>query len=187
MSPLQIQTAITLVGAFACILLALHFRPSPKTDAERAKRKIRTIVLIASAAVAVLLGGLMVTNMESVAKAATYRAQQPAVGIESQAQLRDNSPLGKAAQDISDGRNAYEAPAYIDAASTGKTVNLKTASGTPATVTIFSSTPGAGEWVVTYGGKKLDFGPFAEFADHVPNPYGFPQFMSLPALPTKAP
>jgi hypothetical protein len=64
----------------------------------------------------------------------------------------------------------------------GRKINLRTTSGTPATLQLISTGKGEVEPVLTYDGKRE--GTLGSYKDRVKNTTGYPQLLPMPALPS---
>jgi hypothetical protein len=139
------------------------------------------VVVLVSGLVVALGAGMATSNIAGVAAGEKSRAEQAFIQINSGYTLTGtpDSPAG----DILGGDNPVDDMARVHDLAAGKAVVLRTGSGKPATVQLFSTGTGVLP-VVTYDGKEQKelTSPFKDVAG---GRSGFPQIIPLPDLPRR--
>ena len=174
------------IWAFAAVLtlavLALVLWQAGDDQKERKAVPVRQSVIALAAGLVLSLGaGLVSTNITTVSSGERARASGTYIQIASSFTLRTSAeaPSG----DILAGNNELDDPVLVRDLAAGKSITLKTGSGTPAAVQLFAT----GDEilpVVTYDGKEEPT-ITASFTDKAINKSGFPQLLRLPVLPPR--
>lgn len=150
-----------------------------------------TALTLAGVTTCALLTGFIVTNIAANTEAVQLRGSMGlssvwlAAHTDANGEHREPDPQSPEGDIWGASVALASEPASLRDIGSGKTVDLRTLSGKPATIRLVDAGPGEVETVVAYDGDDLPVpGPFPS-GSMAYNDSGYPQLIPAPSLPTK--
>lgn len=172
-------SAVALFFTLVIVFLTMLRTGGDKAKLEKVAVK-GPVIAVAAVCLAAIGTQAVLTNLDAVEEATSKRAYAVLMQIESGYSLHSGSGDDSPFADIIGGENNWQDQDLIRALGTGEMIELKTASGKPATLKLTAIGEDAFQPVLTYDAEVLDF--LSTVTAEADNTKGFPQFLSAEQL-----